>query len=152
MTYEKVDDLAPKGFFTSKVALFTLKKEKKGELPQGTYLAYLQLEWIHDPEQKKEKVISLLKYLPDYPPAWKELSSMLKDVSERKKAIENGLNNNPDPETKGILLINKALILNMENKNQEAVKILGELILNSNSTLAAVELAKFALRPITEEG
>ncbi|MFW9855974.1 MAG: tetratricopeptide repeat protein [Candidatus Thorarchaeota archaeon] len=152
LNYEKVDVLAPKGFYTSKVALFTLKKENKGELPKGTYLAYLQLEWIQDPKEKREKVNTLLEYLPNYPPAWKELSSLLKDASERKKAIENGLKYNPDSETKGILLINKALILNMENRNQEAVRILGKLILNPNSTLATVELAKFALRSITKEG
>lgn len=149
--YEKVDRLAPKGFFTSKVALYTLEKEKNGELPKGLYLAYLQLEWINNLEEKKERVKALIAQVPNYPPAWKELSSLLSDTSERKKAINNGLKHNPDPETKGILLINKALIFNMENDTQEAIKILGELIFHSNSTLATVELAKFTLHSITKQ-
>ncbi|MFX0016343.1 MAG: tetratricopeptide repeat protein [Candidatus Hermodarchaeota archaeon] len=149
--YEKVDRLAPKGFFTSKVALYTLEKEKNGEFPEGLYLAYLQLEWINNLEDKRERVKSLIAHVPNYPPAWKELSSLLDDTLERKKAIENGLKHNPDPETKGILLINKALICNMENNNQEAIKILGELIFDSNSTLATVELAKFSLHSITKQ-
>ncbi|MFX1251792.1 MAG: tetratricopeptide repeat protein [Promethearchaeota archaeon] len=151
LNYEKVDKLAPKGFFTTKVALYTLKKEMSGELPKGMYLAYLQLEWIDDPKEKRERVNALIEHFPNYPPAWKELSYLLNDMSERKKAIEIGLKNNPDPETKGVLLINKALIFNMENKNQEAIKILGELIFNSNSTLATVELAKLTLHSITEK-
>jgi tetratricopeptide (TPR) repeat protein len=149
LNYEKVDKLAPEGFFTSKVALYTLKKEESGELPKGMYFNYLQLEWIDDPKEKRERVNSLIEQFPNYPPAWKELLFLLTDTSERKNAIENGLKTNPDPDTKGMLLINKALILNMENKAQEAIQILGELIFNSNSTLATVELAKFTLRTIT---
>ncbi|MFX1507568.1 MAG: tetratricopeptide repeat protein [Promethearchaeota archaeon] len=151
LNYEKVDKLAPKGFFTSKVALYTLKKEMSGELPQGMYLSYLQLEWIDDPKEKRERVNSLIEHFPNYPPAWKELLHFVRDISERIKAIENGLKNNPDPETKGVLLINKALIFNMENKYQEAIKILGELIFNSNATLATVELAKYILHSITKD-
>ena len=123
----------------------------RGELPQGMYLTYLQLEWIDDPKEKRDRVDQLIEQFPNYPPAWKELSSLLSDTSERKKAIENGLKTNPDPETKGFLLINRALIFNLENKSQEAIKILGELIFNSNSTLATVQLAKFSLHSITKK-
>lgn len=50
--YRLTDELAPRGFFTSKTALFTLEKEKKGEYPSGIYQLYMSLEWIDDPEVK----------------------------------------------------------------------------------------------------
>ncbi|MHA2203074.1 MAG: tetratricopeptide repeat protein [Candidatus Hodarchaeales archaeon] len=83
LNYEKVDKLAPEGFFTSKVALYTLKKEKSGELPKSMYLAYLQLEWIDDPKEKRERVNSLIEHFPNYPPAWKELLYLLSDTSKQ---------------------------------------------------------------------
>jgi hypothetical protein len=39
----------------------------------------------------------------------------------------------------------------MENETQEAIKILGEQIFHSNSTLATVELVKFTLHSITKQ-
>ena len=50
--YRKVVALAPRGFFTAITALDALDREAKGDLPAGTYLAYLSLEWVDDPVKK----------------------------------------------------------------------------------------------------
>ncbi|MEM9347513.1 MAG: hypothetical protein AAGB26_12935 [Planctomycetota bacterium] len=51
--YGETVKLAPRGFFTAITALDTLNREAEGELPAGTYTAYLSIEWTADPEQKK---------------------------------------------------------------------------------------------------
>ena len=40
--YRKLDEIAPKGFYQSKIALFTLEKEDTGEFEQGTWLMLSQ--------------------------------------------------------------------------------------------------------------
>ncbi len=60
--------------------------------------------------------------------------------------IEQGLSSAPDRETKGILLINKVIILNEQGKKEEAKKMLGTLIFFPDATTGSVELAKFSLK------
>src|SRR5262249_59470647 len=70
--YRKAVELAPRGFFTAITALDTLEREAKGDLPAGTYLAYLSLEWVDDPGKKAAAVAQLVKQAPRFAPAWKE--------------------------------------------------------------------------------
>ena len=109
--YKLTDELAPRGFYTSKTALHTLEKEKTGEFQKGLYKSYLSLEWIQDIQEKKEIVQLLVNKFPTFAPAWKDYSSFL-EGKERLEAIDKGLTANPDSETKGMLLINKALTIN----------------------------------------
>ena len=51
----------------------------------------------------------------------------------------------PDGETRGILLINKAVILHRRGDRDGAVKILGELALDPRSTLGTEALARATL-------
>ncbi len=148
--YRLTDSLAPKGFFTSKVALYTLEKEKKGEFQQGLYRMYTALEWINDPKEKLEMTELLISKFPTFAPGWKDYSSLL-EGEKRKKAIEKGLTLNPDVETKGILLINMALIIHDEGNKEQSIKILTDLIFDSNSTFGNIELAKFVLNNIITE-
>jgi tetratricopeptide (TPR) repeat protein len=146
--YKMTDSLAPEGFFTSKTALWVLEKEESGTYPKGLYLDYLEIESISDKNKKINIARNLTEKYPDFAPAWKELAIFSDDNNEKMQFIENGLKNNPDSETKGILLINKALILNSNNRQKEAIEILNGIILDKNSTVGNKTLAQFAVDSI----
>ena len=110
----------------------------------------MSLEWIDDPEQKTKMVNALIERFPQFAPAWKEYALQCDDSSEKLDAIEKGLAANPDAETKGMLLINKALTLNQQGDKQAAKEILGNLALDSNTTFANEHLAKQTLAMVAE--
>jgi len=149
--YKKTDALEPQGFFTSKTAVYALEGEKTGLFPVGLYTIYMQIEWADDKNKKIEIAKAITQKVPNFAPAWKALANLLDDKTERLKAIEQGLSKNPDAETKGILIINKALILDMDGKKEEAQNILGNLIFSEEVTTSNVELAKFTLKTISEK-
>jgi tetratricopeptide (TPR) repeat protein len=148
--YKKTDELEPKGFFTAKTAIYSLEGEKAGKFPQGLYTVYMQIEWAGDSTKKLQLAKAIIDKTPDFAPAWKALAVLSNSKEEREKAIEQGLSKEPDAETKGILLINKAIILNESGKKEEATKLLGNLIFSSDATTASVEMGKFTLRSITK--
>ncbi|HET7105826.1 MAG TPA: tetratricopeptide repeat protein [Candidatus Acidoferrum sp.] len=143
--YRRTLELSPRGFFTAITALDTLTREQNGELPVGTYLSYLSLEWAQDAEKKAQTIREMVRAIPQFAPAWKEFAALCDDDGERLSAIEKGLAARPDAETKGMLEINKALILNLRGDKAAAVQLLGELALNATSTLGTEHSAKAAL-------
>jgi tetratricopeptide (TPR) repeat protein len=143
--YDRVDRLAPRGFFTCKTTLDMLRRERTGKLFPGFSLAYTRLEWINDPDQKKAILQGIVARYPRFPPAWKDLSTLLTDPHDRLQAITHGLASDPDPETRGLLLINQALLLRQKGDRDTAIAILGELALDPTSTLGTETLAKAAL-------
>ena len=143
--YQRTLELSPRGFFAAITALHTLKREQNGELPVGTYLAYVSLEWMKDAAKREHAVREMVRMIPQFAPAWKEFASLCQDDGERLAAIESGLAANPDAGTKGMLNINKALVLNLKGKHDDAVRLLGELALDPNSTLGTEHSAKAAL-------
>jgi tetratricopeptide (TPR) repeat protein len=147
--YERVVELSSRGFFTALTALDTLNREACGDLPEGTYAAYVALEWIDDPAEKAKVVTEMTKRLPAFAPAWKEFALQCDAPTAKLAAIEKGLAAKPDAETKGLLLINKALILNKQGDTETATTILGNVALDANSTFANEHLAKQALAMIT---
>jgi tetratricopeptide (TPR) repeat protein len=149
--YKKTDELEPKGFFTAKTALYSLEGEKSGKFPKGLYTAYMQIEWTDDNNKKLEIAKTITQKVPDFAPAWKELANLLDDKTARLNAIEQGLSKKPDAETKGILLINKAVILDNDGKKEEAKKLLGNLIFSSDITTGNLELAKFTLKSLSDK-
>jgi tetratricopeptide (TPR) repeat protein len=148
--YKKTDELEPKGFFTAKTAIYALEGEKAGKFPQGLYTVYMQIEWTDDRNKKLQLAKAIVGKVPEFAPAWKELAVLSDNKEEREKAIEQGLSKDPDAETKGILLINKAIILNESGKNEDATKLLGDLIFSPDATTGSIELAKFTLRSIAK--
>jgi tetratricopeptide (TPR) repeat protein len=148
--YRKTVELAPRGFFTAITALDSLTREEQGELSAGTYLAYLSLEWMDDVQEKAAAVQQLVQRVPGFAPGWKELADLADDDAERLSAIERGLAANPDAETKGILQINKALILHRQGDHKGAVSLLGELALDPGSTSATEHMAKVTLANIAK--
>jgi hypothetical protein len=149
--YRQTVKLSPRGFFTAITALDALDREEKGDLPAETYLAYLSLEWMDDPEKKAEAVRELVKRVPAFAPGWKEVAGLSEDDAEKLTAIEKGLAANPDAETKGMLQINKALILDRKGDHDGAVQLLGEVALDPASTYAAEHLAKVTLANVAQK-
>ncbi len=143
--YAEVDLMAPRGFFTCKTTLDCLRQEHAGALPAGFSRTFTALEWLDDAAQKKAVLETMVDAYPAFGPAWKELSALLDDPDERLHAITRGLEADPDPETRGILLINRALVLDQRGERAEAIAILGELALDPASTLATETLAKATL-------
>jgi hypothetical protein len=60
-------------------------------------------------------------------------------------AIERGLAADPDPETKGMLSLNKALTLIGSGDSEDGVELLRALVIDPQSTLATEALAKAML-------
>lgn len=151
--YEEVDRLAPQGFFTCKTTLDILRRERAGTLFPGFTKAFVELEWLDDRVRKAEILQEIVRRYPGFPPAWKELAMLLDDPDERMRAITNGLEGDPDAETRGMLLLNQALLLDLAGDKTAAVRILGELALDPSATLGGEALAKFALgRILTQPG
>ena len=143
--YRLTNRLEPRGFFTCKTAIYALEGESEGRFPQGQYLNYLSIEWTDDEDEKLAIAREITQKAPDFAPAWKELVNLLTDSTERMEAIEAGLSKQPDLETKGNLLINKALLLDRQNQTKDVINILGNLILDSEVTLTNEALGKFVL-------
>ena len=100
---------------------------------------------MDDKVEKRALLEGIVEKFPAFPAAWKELSSLLDDPDARLRAITRGLEHDPDAETKGMLLINRAFILHGRGDVEGAVKILGELALDPESTLSTELLAKATL-------
>ncbi|MFD2907408.1 tetratricopeptide repeat protein [Flavobacterium ardleyense] len=147
--YQLTDKVAPKGFYTSKIALHTLERENAGDLQKGLYKSYVSLEWIDNQAEKTEMIKLLVEKFPSFAPAWKDYSSLL-EGNERLNAIEKGLEQNADMETKGMLRINKALVINENGYYKKASEILTEVIFDKNSTFGNIEMAKLVLNNISK--
>lgn len=146
--YTEVDRMAPRGFFTSKTSLDCLRRERAGVLPPGFCKAFVSLESMDDKMKKTALLEGIVEAFPAFPAAWEELSSLLEYDDARLSAITRGLAHDPDSETKGMLLINRALVLHRRGDRDGAVKILGELALDPQSTLGTEMLAKATLAQI----
>lgn len=144
-SYERVNTLAPRGFFTAKTAAHALRKEKAQKLPAGIYLAYLSLEWKSDPIEKGKVVDAILQAAPGFAPAWKAKALLSDDNAQRLAFLEKGLAADPDPETYGFLRINQALALSKKGERAKAIEILGSLALDPKSPVDIEALAKHAL-------
>ncbi|MFD0632478.1 hypothetical protein [Catenulispora yoronensis] len=106
--YERVEALSPRGFFTCRTTLDMLRREHAGWLSPGFSRAFMSLEWMADPAEKKRILVGITRQFPDFPPAWMELANLAASPDERMHALDRGLEGGPDPDTKTTLLLNKA--------------------------------------------
>jgi tetratricopeptide (TPR) repeat protein len=148
--YKMTDEMEPKGFFMAPVGHWSLKKEKAGEFHEGLYLAFMQIEWMSTSKEKLQTAKMIVDKFPTYAPAWEVIAQQASSNEERLGAVEKGLSFNPDISTKGMLLINKALVKNIQKKEEEAKDILGEVIFDKETTLGNIELAKSVLLTIVK--
>ena len=149
--YRQTVALAPRGFFTALTAVDALEREEADMLPVGTFFAYTQLERIQDRDVKEARVRGLLASAPAFAPALKDLALLLDDDQARQNALEQGLAADPDPETRGILLINRAIMLFNQGARDEAIAILGSLALDPASSTGSAEQAKAALALLLQQ-
>lgn len=87
---------------------------------------------------------------PAFAPAWNELANLLDDPSARLRAVERGLAASPDDDTRGMLLIRRAIALHACGQADEAVRILGGPALDPAATLATESLAKYTLARLAD--
>jgi tetratricopeptide (TPR) repeat protein len=149
--YRQTIELVPRGYKNAITALDALEREHKGTLPAGTYLAFVALDSEGNPEKRAEAVREFVKTQPQFAPGWLELAYVAKDDTERLAAIEKGLDADPDAETKGQLQIAKALVLDKQGEHDAAIRLLGDLALDSRSTLGTEHEAKVALAAISKK-
>jgi tetratricopeptide (TPR) repeat protein len=147
--YGRTVKLAPNGFFTALTAVQYLRLEAAGKIPRGTYLDYVSLEWEESRQRKRERLEALTKAAPTFAPAWKDLAPLLDDPQSRLSALEAGLKADPDPETRGFLLVNKALLLARSDRKAEGIAILGDVATQANQPGDVQQLALFALKNVT---
>jgi hypothetical protein len=145
--YEVTSRLAPRGFFTVRTALDALRRERTGDLPKGTYLRFLSLEWTDDPGEQKR----ILKDAPGFAAVWKEVAARTDNETQKLAALDRGLQAHPDSETIGILAANKAIILYHRGRHDEAIRLLGELALDPNSSLGTEFIAKSTLASLLHQ-
>jgi tetratricopeptide (TPR) repeat protein len=148
--YARADRLAPRGFFTCKTSLASLRRELAGELPAGFCKAYATLEWVRDPAEKRAILEGIVGGFPAFAPAWNELANLLDEPDARLAAIEHGLAASPDEDTRGMLLIRRAMTLQALGQADEAVRILGTLALDPAATLATESVAKYCLARLVD--
>lgn len=146
--YGDVLKLSPRGFFTAITAADCLRREREGDLPRGLYKNLTMLEWMSDNQEKKKLLEGVVAKHPSFAPAWFQLGQLTEGDSEKLAVLDNGLAAKPDPETKGMLLINKALLLDRQGKRDEAITILGTIAVDPASPLGVEHLAKFTLRQL----
>ncbi len=103
-------------------------------------MTYLSLEWA-DPAKKRAVVEQLITNVPSFTPAWKEKAWLTEDAEEQKAIVAKALALDADPETRGMLLLNKAAIYHKTDKKQEALQMVNDLATNASSTLSTKTLA-----------
>jgi tetratricopeptide (TPR) repeat protein len=143
--YRRVDQMAPRGFFTAKTAVHTLQRERAGTFPEGTYLQFLSIEWLENDAERMKAARAITEKVPTFAPGWKARSSLEPDARTRLAYVEKGLALEPDAETRGFLLMNKAILLHESGRKAEAIAILGTLALDPASPIDVEVLAKKTL-------
>ena len=115
-----------------------------GEFPRGLYQAFAMLE--HMPvEQRHSLVAQLVEKYPSHAPAWALHAQFLKNPSDALAAIERGLAARPDPDTRGSLLVQKALVLHAQGASERALEILEPLTASTGDSVATHAKARVAV-------
>jgi tetratricopeptide (TPR) repeat protein len=130
--YERVDQMLPGGFYTTKIAVDSLRREAKGEITKGSYLAYVLSEFEDPAKRGKEILEELVERSPNFPAAWARLASLASDNKKRLEICDKALAMEPDLQTKTALLICKAEALTALGQTDAAQKLLKIVINDPN--------------------
>lgn len=142
--YEEVLKLEPRGFFNAISSADCLRREAKAEWPAGTCKAYAMVEWL-SPDDQRKALEALVSKFPSLAVAWKDLAGHLDDTSARLQALDRGLAQRPDPQTRGFLLMNKASALDGLGKHEEARRMLTALAAEPALPVDVEQLVKLQL-------
>jgi len=143
-SYEEVLKLEPCGFFNAISSADCLRREARAEWPAGTCKAYAMVEWL-SPGEQKNALEALVAKAPSLAIAWKDLAGHLDDSAARLQALDRGLAQRPDPQTRGVLLVNKAATLNTLGRRAEARRILSALVAEPALPSDVEQIAKLSL-------
>lgn len=149
--YERVDAMEPGGFFMVKTAVHTLRRERRGELPSGTYLLYISIEWQRDRDAVFEIIDALLSKSPDFAPAWKHKAALSQTDLDRRESIDRGLSCDSDVDTRGWLLLYRAELEREQGHKEKAIETLSKLVLDENGSNATRLLARKILVDLVAE-
>ena len=139
--YALVDKLAPRGFFTAKTSLDIIRRERRGELSPGFAKQFALIEWQPD-DRRVVLYRQITEQFPSFAPAWKELAFLLDDDHEELVAMDRGLAADPDDETYGMLILNKALVLGRVGRAPEGLQMIRDLLADPRCTQAVEAMAK----------
>lgn len=146
--YALVDRLEPRGFFTSKTSLDVIRRELRGDLPGGFAKAFALLEW--EPRERQRSVLQqIVEHYPAFAPAWQRLAFLIEDDDARLEALERGLAANPDDETYGVLVSNKALVISKRGQRAEGQRMLRDLLADKRCTAGVEAMARVSLDGLT---
>jgi hypothetical protein len=127
----------------AEVAVDTLTRESEGEFASGLYAAFVTLE--HIPTDERCSIAGqLVEKYPSFAPGWNEYADFVSDPVKRLEVIENGLAARPDPQTRGFLMVKKAMTMSFLGDADGALSVLQHFVSDSKS-LSARALAEFAL-------
>lgn len=127
-TFTKLDAVAPLGMLGSKRILDSLRREKDGRVPEGTLSEFLAIEQLRDVQEVRRKMQALTQKAPGFAPAWQELAMTEEKPEEAEKLIAKALSLEPDAETRGSLLVHKAILMWRRGEVDAARKLLRELL------------------------
>lgn len=142
--YARVDELEPRGFFTAKTSLDLVRRERRGELPGGFVKAFTVLEWLPE-DQQRAALQHIVTRLPGVAPAWKQLAALTADDRAKLEMLDRGLAANPDDETYGVLVWNKALVLRQRGQHEAARRLLEDLLADRRCTQGVEAMARASL-------
>jgi hypothetical protein len=103
------------------------------------------LDAEQDRERQRVVLQQIVEKVPRFAPGWQKFSNFAATPNERLERIDAGLAADPDPETLGMLKLNKAEVLRGLGKQNEATEILRALVTDPKSTLATISLPKVLL-------
>lgn len=140
--FTKLDAVAPLGLPGSKRILDSLRREQDGRVPEGTLREFLDIERLRDPQEVRRRMQALTQKAPGFVPAWQELAISAEKPEEAEKLIAKALSLEPDAETRGTLLIDKASLLWRRGETDAARKLLRELLADPTTLPATAAEAR----------
>jgi tetratricopeptide (TPR) repeat protein len=152
--YERTLELSPRGFYIAAQAVDMLRREATGELPEGLFVALVRLEHA-TAEEQRSTLERMVEASPSCAQAWDRYANFINDPAARLLAIERGLATPCDSDTRGSLLVRKALTLWEDGQTSRALDILQPLtatVGESLSTHATAYIALTAIRGATGDG
>jgi len=141
-TFTKLDAVAPLGLPGSKRILDSLRREKDGRVPAGTLREFLAIERLRDLQEVRRQMQALTQKAPGFVPAWQELAMLEEKPEEAEKLIAKALSLEPDAESRGTLLVQKATLMWRRGEVDAARKLLRELLADPTTLPAAAAEAR----------
>jgi hypothetical protein len=136
-------ELAGTSFFQASTAVHTLQRERDGELPEGTWRAFVALQ--HNPDNsglaRRDALRRFVTQVPKFAPAWLQHSQLEPSPTRRMATLEQGFAASPDSETAGMLQVHKALALSLAEP-ELAQRILTQLEEDAKATHSTRDLAR----------